>query len=86
MCEENGDPLDKINAPSPYHAFVAYLACLAHLLGELPDDQREAALERLGQHVDFAMLESGENMSLEKRSTLRSLHAKFLQMCRDQIP
>lgn len=51
------EPLDEINLPGPYHAFVAYLT----------------------------MLESGENMSIEKRATLRKLHAKFLQICRRPI-
>ena len=74
------EPLDKIKHSHPH--FVAFLSALAYLFWELPEDQREKRLTRLNELVDYAMLQSKDNMPGIERIALRRLHATFLRMVR----
>ena len=70
---DNEEPLDRINHSHPH--VVAYLGARAYLFRELPEEHREAPLARLGDLVDYAMLQSKDNMPENERIALRRLHA-----------
>ena len=61
MNTGNDEPLDKIPDDIPNPHFIMYLGALAYLFRELPANVKSPLLERLGDHVDFVMLESGDN-------------------------